>query len=164
MPTNQVLSPAGRQVAFSDRPTDVALSPSGRWLAVLDRGHVAIIDPQAGEIVSRVTHGSGSVGGIVFAADGKRLFASNIRGSIGVFSVSDEGKLKAESPISLAGTKGRSAENVARGATGPQSPREEIPAPRAESKGAFPSGWPSIPMAIRCGLFSISAIRWCSSI
>ena len=46
VPTNQVLSPAGRQVAFSGRPTDVALSPGGRWLAVLDRGHVAIIDPR----------------------------------------------------------------------------------------------------------------------
>src|SRR6266850_2389044 len=53
VPTNQVLSPAGRQVAFSGRPTDVALSPNGRWLAVLERGHVAIIDPEAGEIVSR---------------------------------------------------------------------------------------------------------------
>lgn len=140
VPTNQVLSPAGRQVTFSDRPTDVALSPSGRWLAVLDRGHVAIIDPEAGEIVSRVSHGSGSVAGIAFAPDGTRLFASNIRGSIGVFSVAEDGKLKAEPPIGLPGSKRTTAENVARGATGPQSPRDETPAPRAESKGAFPIG------------------------
>src|SRR6476660_2588720 len=77
VPTNQVLSPAGRQVAFNDRPTDVALSPNGRRLAVLDRSHVAIIDPERGEIVSRLSHASGSVAGIVFAPDGKRLFASN---------------------------------------------------------------------------------------
>jgi len=30
VPTNQVLSPLGQQVAFSGRPTDVALSPNGR--------------------------------------------------------------------------------------------------------------------------------------
>ncbi len=30
VPTNQVLSPAGRQVTFSGRPTDLALSPDGR--------------------------------------------------------------------------------------------------------------------------------------
>ena len=37
VPTNQVLSPLGRQVAYDGRPVDLALSPSGRWLAVLDR-------------------------------------------------------------------------------------------------------------------------------
>src|SRR5262245_46768233 len=95
VPTNQVLSPAGRQVAFSGRPTDVALSPDGRWLAVLDRNHVAIIDPQTAEIVSRIKPDgfSGSVAGIAFTPDGKTLLASNIRGSIGVFSVDSEGEL-----------------------------------------------------------------------
>ena len=33
VPTNQVLTPLGRQVAYGGRPTDVALSPDGRWLA-----------------------------------------------------------------------------------------------------------------------------------
>src|SRR6185312_11064225 len=60
VPTNQVLSPAGRQAAFSGRPTDIALSPDGRRLAVLDRSHVAIIDPESAQIVSRLPHASGS--------------------------------------------------------------------------------------------------------
>src|SRR5262245_23412514 len=60
VPTNQVLSPAGKQVAFSGRPTDVALSPDGRWLAVLDRSQVAIMDVAEGEVESRVPHASGS--------------------------------------------------------------------------------------------------------
>src|SRR5262245_66691819 len=34
VPTNQILSPAGRQVVVGGRPTDVALAPNGRWPAV----------------------------------------------------------------------------------------------------------------------------------
>src|SRR5438034_113432 len=128
VPTNQVLSPAGRQVAFSDRPTDVALSPNGRWLAVLERGHVAIIDPDRGEMVSRLVHASGSVAGIVFAPNGTRLFASNTRGSIGVFDLDDDGKLTAQTPIRLPVAATARGENVANSPTGPQSPaRQEVP-------------------------------------
>src|SRR5438067_1605736 len=53
VPTNQVLSPLGRQVGYGGRPTDLALSPDGRWLAVLDRAGVLIIDPVSAQIVSR---------------------------------------------------------------------------------------------------------------
>jgi hypothetical protein len=94
VPTNQVLSPAGRQVAFSGRPTDLALSPDGKWLAVLDLGHVAIIDVAKGELVSRVAHSSGSFAGIVFTPDSKKVLASNLRGSIGVFEVEADGELE----------------------------------------------------------------------
>src|SRR5262245_36129615 len=99
VPTNQVLSPAGRQVAFSGRPTDVGLSSDGRGLAVLERGNVMILDPVRGEVVSKATHANGSFGGIVFAPDGKRVLASNIRGTIGVFEVEADGDLKAQDPI-----------------------------------------------------------------
>ena len=59
VPTNQVLLPAGRQVAISGRPTDVALSADGRWLAVLENSRVAVIDPAAGTIASRVSLAGG---------------------------------------------------------------------------------------------------------
>jgi YVTN family beta-propeller protein len=101
VPTNQVLSPAGRQVAFSGRPTDVALAPNGRWLAALSNSHVLIINPQSGEIVSRVSHANGSYAGIIFTPDNKRLLASSSRGTIGVFDVADDGTLKAQAPIRL---------------------------------------------------------------
>src|SRR5947207_4961220 len=79
VPTNQVLSPAGRQVTFSGRPTDIALSPDGRWLAVLENSRVAIIDPETGTIVSRVPlAGGGSLAGFVFSPDCTRLFASTV--------------------------------------------------------------------------------------
>jgi YVTN family beta-propeller protein len=140
VPTNQVLSPAGRQVTFTGRPTDVALSPSGRWLAVLDRGHVAIIDPAAGEIVSRAPHASGSFCGIVFTPEGKRLLASNIRGSIGVFDVADDGQLTAQPPIRLPVLALARGENVANSPTGPQSPTTPALPPGADARNACPSG------------------------
>lgn len=140
VPTNQVLTPAGRQVLFSGRPTDVALSPDGRWLGVLDRGHVAIISPETGEIVSRVSRPSGSYAGLLFSADGKRLYASNIRGSIGVFEVEENGELEALPPIELPVLTGPKVENPANNDTGSQSPNKEGVRPGADSKNAVPIG------------------------
>jgi YVTN family beta-propeller protein len=136
VPTNQVLSPAGRQVTFSGRPTDVALSPDGRWLAVLENSRVATINPTSGEIVSRVAHGGGSFCGLVFSTDGKKLFASSIRGSIGVFSVDDEGELKAESLIRLPALSKRGGDDDAEGPAGPQAPKKEKSKSDSENKNA----------------------------
>jgi len=105
VPTNQVLSPVGRQVAFTGRPTDVALSPNGRWLAVLNRNEAIIIDLESSEIVSRKPHRGGSYQGIVFTPDGKKLFMSCIRGTIETFLVSEKGELEKQGPISLPATR-----------------------------------------------------------
>lgn len=140
VPTNQVLSPAGRQVAFSGRPTDVALSPDGRWLAVLDRSHVLVIDPESAEIVSRVPHPSGSYAGIVFAPDGTLLYASNSRGSVGVYRLDEEGRATAEESIALSVRPGVKGENKANSETGPQSPNQEAAQPGADAKNALPIG------------------------
>ena len=160
VPTNQVLSPAGRQVAFSGRPTDVALSPNGRWLAVLDRGHVATIDPQSAEIVSRLPHGSGSYAGILFTPDGKRLLASNIRGSIGVFAVGDDGHLTAEEPIRLPLAPGemraKTSPTARRGRNRPTSSRCRQAPKRTPCRSASRSA----PTAARCGPYSTCGIRW----
>ena len=101
VPTNQVLSPQGRQVVLDGRPTDVALSPDGRWLAALGNNGVYLIDPAAGKVVSRAPHSGGSFTGIVFSADGKRLLASSFFGSIGAFAVQPDGGLKPQPPIVL---------------------------------------------------------------
>ncbi|MBC7854039.1 MAG: YncE family protein, partial [Pirellulaceae bacterium] len=140
VPTNQVLSPAGKQVAFSGRPTDLALSPDGKWLGVLDRNHVALINPDTGEITSRVSHGSGSYAGILFTADSKRLLASSNKGTIGVFEVEDGGKLEALKPIALPLNKNARGENVANSETGPQSPNKSANPPGADAKNALPVG------------------------
>src|SRR5262245_29771394 len=139
VPTNQVLSPTGKQVAFSGRPTDVALSPDGRWLAVLDRSQVALIDVAEGKVESRVPHASGSYAGILFTPDGKRLLASNLRGSIGVFDVDASGKLAAQKAIALP-VKAGGGENPANSATGPQSPNPSTAKSGADTKNALPVG------------------------
>ena len=101
VPTNQILSPQGRQVVLDARPTDLALSPDGRWLAVLGNNAVYLIDPAAGKVVCRVPHAAGSFTGIVFSADGKRLLASSLFGAIGSFAVEASGELEAQPPIAL---------------------------------------------------------------
>lgn len=105
VPTNQVLSPLGRQVEYSGRPTDLALSPDGRWLAVLDYQQVLIVDPESAQIVSAAPHKEGSYAGIVFTPDGRRLLASSFTGTIGDFEVSDTGALVPREPIKLADSK-----------------------------------------------------------
>jgi YVTN family beta-propeller protein len=101
VPTNQVLTPAGRQVIVGGRPTDVALSPDGRWLAVLNLREVQMINVESGEIVSEAPNRSESFKGIAFLPNGKRIYASTIGTNIGVFDVSPDGKLEAEEPIKL---------------------------------------------------------------
>ncbi|HEX3727360.1 MAG TPA: bifunctional YncE family protein/alkaline phosphatase family protein [Pirellulales bacterium] len=113
VPTNQVLSPLGRQVAYGGRPTDLALSPDGRTLAVLDKTSVLTIDPVAGVIVSRVANKArGSYAGLVFTPDGKQLLASSMKGSIAVFDVSEKGELTARDPIKLAPAPGVRSESA----------------------------------------------------
>jgi YVTN family beta-propeller protein len=101
VPTNQILSPAGRQVIVGGRPADVALSPDGKWLAVLNVNEVQLVDVESDKILSHVSIRGGSFNGIVFAADGKRVYASSLKGGIVVLKVSLEGKLVASTPIEL---------------------------------------------------------------
>lgn len=101
VPTNQVLSPAGQQVIVGGRPTDVALSPDGRWLAVLNLREVDLINAASGEVVSHVPNRGESFKGIVFTPDGKRVYASTVTDTIGVFDVSATGQLTAANPIKV---------------------------------------------------------------
>jgi YVTN family beta-propeller protein len=113
VPTNQVLSPAGWQVAFAGRPTDLALSPDGRYLAALCSNQIVVIDLEAREVVQEVpyatSHGGGSFAGILYAPDGKRLYASCIRGTIEVFDVGAGGRLSGQDAIELKGRSGGNA-------------------------------------------------------
>lgn len=136
-PVNQVVTPAGVQVELPGlRPQVLALSPSGRLLATSGKTHdLIIIDPAGGKILQTVPlpAGSGldegivaaverilkpdkdaqvSYTGLVFSPDGSRIFLSDVRGGIKVFSVSGDGKVKGLASFSLPHAKapGREAE------------------------------------------------------
>ena len=124
-PVNQVLTPAGRQVELPGlRPQVLALSPDGRALVTSGKtNEVVVVDPDTGVIRQRVkppagdamqppadadtarnlkpdTQAIASYTGLLFAPDGKRLYMSNVHGSVKVFAAAD-GRLTPSHSIPL---------------------------------------------------------------
>jgi YVTN family beta-propeller protein len=118
VPTNQVLTPAGRQVPFPGRPTDLAQSPDGRLLAVLSRHDVLMIDVESGKVLATEKIGAGSFKGILFTPDGKQLLVSTSaksrrdkkRAAILRLIVKPDGTLEEGEPIDLGRADGKDAD------------------------------------------------------
>jgi len=116
LPVNQVIAPAGRQVALPGlRPQALALSPDGRLLVTAGKTHeLVVVDPVTAEIRQRVPLPSEEVGGpapddvspnilkpdqrgqlsytgLIFSPDGRRIYLSNVDGSVKVFRVAEDG-------------------------------------------------------------------------
>jgi DNA-binding beta-propeller fold protein YncE len=114
LPVNQIVTPVGMQVELPGlRPQVLALSPDGRILATSGKtNEIVLLDPASGEILGRVRPPADdavrpagdddsdrnlkpdgqaiqSYTGLVFAPDGRRLFMSNVHGSVKVFAVRD---------------------------------------------------------------------------
>ena len=108
----QVLTPAGVQVELPGlRPQALALSPDGKILATSGKSsELILVDPVTGAIRQRVAlpseqaniespevvsshilepdkKGQVSYTGLVFSPDGRRLYLSNVNGSIKVFAI-----------------------------------------------------------------------------
>lgn len=119
VPVNQVLSPAGRQVELPGlRPQVLALSPDGKLLATSGKTHeLILIDPATGAIRQRVAlpserardvaaetvsarilepdkEGQASYTGLVFSPDGRRIFLANVNGSLKVFGVGTDHRVR----------------------------------------------------------------------
>ena len=119
-PVNQVVTPRGKQVDLPGlRPIVLALSPDGKLLVTSGKtSELVVIDPVTGEIRQRVAlpseqanepqpeavsenilqpdkKGQASFTGLVFSPDGKRLYLSNVNGSVKVFAVGSDGKITA---------------------------------------------------------------------
>lgn len=115
LPVNQVITPAGRQIELHGlRPQVLLLSPDGKILITSGQTrHVIVLDAGSGKILQKValpndgplgtarvpasshylkpdTDEQVSYTGMVFSPDGKRLFLSNVEGSIKVFAVKDD--------------------------------------------------------------------------
>ena len=113
-PVSQILTPAGVQAPLPDlRPQGLALSPDGRRLITSGKtAELLVLNPITGDVIQRVglpaegaahdslepvsthllkpdTHGQLSFTGLIFSKDGKRVYLSNVNGSIKVFSVDE---------------------------------------------------------------------------
>lgn len=125
-PTNQILTPAGRQVDLPEmRPQALALSPDGKLLVTAGKTpELIVIDPGSGKILQKVPlpsdqataaadlvvstqildpdkEGQLSYTGLVFSPDGKLLYLSNVNGSIKVFAVDANQVVTGRATISL---------------------------------------------------------------
>ncbi len=125
-PVNQVLTPLGRTIELPGlRPQALALSPDGRILVVSGKSNeVVVLDPATGGIRQHVklpaeppgapqpgvvspnilqpdAKGQVSYIGLVFSPDGRRLFLSNVNGSLKVFTVAADGNVAPSHTIPL---------------------------------------------------------------
>ncbi|HPW17236.1 MAG TPA: bifunctional YncE family protein/alkaline phosphatase family protein [Candidatus Aminicenantes bacterium] len=125
-PVNQVVTPAGLHLALPGmRPQALALSPDGKLLAVAGKTHaLLVVDPATARILQRVVlpaeaqeerrpevvspmildpdeEGQLSFTGLVFAPNGRRVYMSNVDGSVKVFSVDPDGTVEPSHTIPL---------------------------------------------------------------
>lgn len=126
LPVNQQVTPLGIQVDLPElRPQALALSPDGKLLAVSGKtSELLILDPASGAIRQRVqlpsekrneplpevssanilqpdSKGQLSFTGLIFSPDGRRIYLSNVNGSLKVFLVAEDGKVTASHSIAL---------------------------------------------------------------
>ena len=115
-PVNQTLTPAGRQLPLTGmRPQAMSLSPDGQLLVVSGKtSELVVVDPDSGTIRQRVAMPSEeqhvppsastnilrpdaraqvSYTGLIFSPDGRRIYLSNVNGSIKVFQVAEDGQV-----------------------------------------------------------------------
>ena len=124
-PVHQLLTPAGRQVELPEmRPQALALSPDGRLLAVSGKtSELVLLNPQTGEIRQRLAlpatpseskpdtvsdhilspdkDAQVSYTGLIFSADGMRIYLSSVNGTIKVFAVDKAGRVTAIDSLKL---------------------------------------------------------------
>ncbi len=118
--TQQTLAPSGIQVELlGSRPQALALSPDGQLLVTSGKSsELTVVDPLTGEILQEVDlpsektsaenpavvsshilqpdeEGQLSFTGLIFSPDGKRIFLSNVNGSIKVFEVGADHHVRA---------------------------------------------------------------------
>ncbi len=124
-PVNQVLTPFGRQVDLPGlRPQALALSPDGKRLLVSGKtSELLVIDVDQAKVAQRIAlpgedqreppavvqpnilnpdrKGQVSFTGLTFSHDGRRVYLSNVDGSIKIFAVADDGAIQPSQVFAL---------------------------------------------------------------
>ena len=101
VPSNQLLRPAGFQIFFPGRPVDLALSPDGKWLAVMNKNSLNLIRVFDRTILQTLPfpESGASFNGIMFSADGSKIYVSQARDRIYVALSDKNNILKWDNPI-----------------------------------------------------------------
>ena len=132
LPVNQVITPAGTQIELHGlRPQVLAMSPDGKILVTSGKTHdLIVIDPATKTIIQTASLPDDhalptapatvsphilkpdpdeqvSFTGLVFSPDGTRLYLSNVKGSLKVFSIATDHKLKGIGSLSLPNANAR---------------------------------------------------------
>jgi YVTN family beta-propeller protein len=86
VPTNQVLTPAGRQVTFPGRPTDLALLGDLRTVVIKNHHDLILLDAENGAILQTMPFPQGGHGvtGLVVADGGTTIYSSGTRARVHV--------------------------------------------------------------------------------
>jgi DNA-binding beta-propeller fold protein YncE len=86
VPTNQVLTPAGRLVTFPGRPVDLALLGDGKTVAIKNLRDLVLLDVTTATILQtlRLPSGGHAVSGLAVADSGKAIYTSATGGKIHV--------------------------------------------------------------------------------
>lgn len=100
VPTNQILSPAGKQVLFPGRPVDLTWLDDGRMVVVKNMKSLVFMDVERAEIVQTLASPVGfSVVGIVTHKG--RIYASDVKSHLQVAERKDDGQYQWTKSIEL---------------------------------------------------------------
>ncbi|NLP12322.1 hypothetical protein GX408_18125 [bacterium] len=92
VPTHQIIRPAGFQIPFYGRPNDLALSPDERLLAVKNWRSLDLIKVRERTVLQSLPFpkSGAAVTGLVWAADGKRIYVSEAEDRIRVAELDEQ--------------------------------------------------------------------------
>jgi YVTN family beta-propeller protein len=100
VPTNQILSPAGRQITFPGRPVDLAFADGGRTVVVKNMKNLVFLDAATGAIRQTLDCPTGlSVVGLL--VDGERVCVTDAHSHVRVAERQKDGKYGWGRPLAL---------------------------------------------------------------
>ncbi len=100
VPTNQILMPAGKQVAFPGRPVDLALTDDGQTLVAKNLKDLVFIDRALGDVQQTLASPAGfSVVGLLVR--GGRVYATDVQNHLRIAARGDDGRYVWGEPIEL---------------------------------------------------------------
>ncbi len=109
VPTNQVLRPAGTQVAFPGRPVDLALAEDGRVLVIKNMRDLLFLDVAAAKIVQKLPLPRGGLSVVGLLARGDRVFVSDSLNAVHVARRQADGKYAWDRPLPVLAPKAGAA-------------------------------------------------------